>query len=77
MNTEERLMQIKQSIESAKKNKATYEGKLAVQMDRLKDLGCKSIEDAEKRLKKLQTEIDALEEEVETSMKKFEEEYGF
>lgn len=79
MNTsiEEKLFRIKEQIELAKTDKSIYEGKLAVQMERLKELGCDSVESANEKLKALQLEIDKLEKEISVGLTKFEKEFGF
>jgi cyanate lyase len=73
----ERLIEIKKQIEVAERDKAQAEGKLQVCMARLKDeYGCKSIAEAEKKLKTLKEEEDALSKDIDTKMTRLREEFG-
>lgn len=77
MEVEERLFSIKKKIESAKTEKAQLDGKLAVQFERLKELGCTSVKEAQKRAEDLRKEAEKLESEIEEGLKRFTEEFGF
>lgn len=70
------LLEIKEKIETAKTSKSKLEGKKENLMQRLKDdYGCETLEKAEKKKKKLQTEVDELEEEIEMKSLDFKEKY--
>jgi hypothetical protein len=77
MSIEDKLLNLKRKIEDAKNSKAKLEGRLLAEKDRLKDLGCKSVEEAEKVAKTKYVEANKLTKQVEEGVKKFEEQYGF
>ncbi len=75
ITTEEKLLNLKKKIEDAKTERAQFEGKLSLLYERLKELGCKSVENAEKQIKILKEEAAKLEMEVQNRIKEFEEKY--
>jgi len=65
--------ELKEKIEAAKVKKSRAEGSREESMNRLqKEFGCKSLEEAEKKLAVLQSEIDADEKKLEEMMVEIE-----
>jgi uncharacterized protein (DUF3084 family) len=77
MELEQKLLKFKASIEQAKSEVATHKGKLEVQMERLKELGCSSVEDANKKIKELDKKVEQLDKEIKEGVEKFETEFGW
>lgn len=72
----ERLLELKKEIEQAKLDKASEEGALNQNMNRLKDeFKCRSIEQAQKQLEKLKLQKEQLEIKLAEAMNKLEENY--
>jgi hypothetical protein len=73
---EQRLLDLKKEIESAKIEKAQSEGALNQNMSRLKEeFKCRSIEQAQKQLEKLKEQKEVLQGKIESAMKKLEEDF--
>jgi len=72
----EKLMDLKEQIETKKTQLANLQGQLDAAKKRLKDeFGCKSLADAKKKLADMQKERDKLEKSIETRVEAFETEY--
>lgn len=72
------LDKLQKEIDAAKKNAATFEGRLQESMKRLKDdFGLDSIEKAEEEAASLKEEIAALETDVQTRLKTLKESYAW
>lgn len=72
-NLTNKLLALRETIESAKTNSAKLEGKLSGFMEQLeKDFGCKSVEEAQTKLKNLEKEIQAKESELESGMEELD-----
>ena len=72
------LDKLQKEIDAAKKNAATFEGRLQESMKRLKDdFGLDSIEKAEEEAAKLKEEITSLETDVQTRLKTLRETYAW
>lgn len=70
------LDKLQKEIDAAKKNAATFEGRLQESMKRLKDdFGLDSIGKAEEESEKLKEEIASLETDVQTRLKSLRELY--
>lgn len=69
----EDFTELREKIEAAKVKKSKAEGALEEFMNRLKsEFGCSTIEEAEKKLGKLQAEIDSDEEKLEKDLEEIE-----
>lgn len=70
------LLALKTEIEDAKIEVSKLEGKHSYLLQQLVDqFGCKTIEDAEKKVKKLEKQISALSDQIETATIELEEKY--
>jgi predicted nucleic acid-binding Zn-ribbon protein len=68
-----KLEAMKAKIEEAKDTKARAEGALEPLMKQLEEeFGCKTVEEARKKLKKMQSEIEIAEEEIEEKIVELE-----
>lgn len=73
---EERLQGLKRRIEQITSEANKAKGALEVVMGRLdKEFGCKSIEEAEDKLKELTSQADKLSQQFERELRAFEEKY--
>ncbi|MFA5934991.1 MAG: hypothetical protein WC827_03850 [Candidatus Paceibacterota bacterium] len=71
---EKGLLQLKQDIDEAKNSVNQLKGQQTALLKQLKDeWGCSSIEEAEKRIKKMQKEIETLDASIETGLEELEE----
>lgn len=68
-----RIEALQDKIDKAKEAKARCEGELASLMRRLKELGCDSVEEAEKLARRLEGREAALKKELQDSVQKCEE----
>jgi len=74
--TEQQLLNLKKEIEGAKVQLNQLEGQEKALMNQLqKDWGCKTIAEAEKKLKAIQKEIDTLNEKINCGINELEEKY--
>lgn len=74
----ERLFKLKNELEQAKLDKATIEGALNQNTQRLKDeFSCRSVEQGKAKLKKLSEQKEDLEKKIEKAVKKLEEAYSW
>lgn len=73
----EDLEKLQKVVETAKLDKAKWDGKLAEVMDNLKDeFKIKTINGARKKLKETETELEDLEKEITTMREKIRDDYG-
>lgn len=71
------LLNLKRQFEVDKEKKARLEGKLASLMDRLqKEFGCKTVQEAEKKLEKLNADIEQLQMSVKEKISDLRREYA-
>ena len=71
------LLVLKDEIDEAKTIVAELTGQKKSQMTQLKEtFGCSSLEEAEKKVKKMTDEIDSLDEKITNGMEKLEEMYN-
>jgi DNA anti-recombination protein RmuC len=72
----DRLIQLKTEIDQAKLDKASVEGQLKQNLARLKDeFQCRSVEQANGKLKALKEQKETLTKQLEVSMAKLEEDF--
>lgn len=73
---EERLLTLKKELEHAKLDKASAEGALKQNINRLKDeFGCKSLEQAKTKLEKLKEQKEVIRGKIEKAIEKLEANY--
>lgn len=76
MITTENLLKLKEEVTEAKNTVLELNGQQTALLKQLKDIWkCSSIEEAEKKLKKLKNEIVSLEEQIEKGVEEIEENY--
>lgn len=76
MGLSDDLMRMKEKMEKAKTEKAQVEGRLQAVMERMeKDFGCKTVEEAEKRLSQLSKEADVLQSSLQAKVTELKEKY--
>jgi hypothetical protein len=73
----DKLDKLGQQIEEAKKNVSLYEGQKIQLLKQLKDLGYKTIEEAEKDLVNMEKEISAKQLEIEDQFDSLRENYDW
>ena len=74
--TEDQLLKLKKQVDAAKITVAELEGQQKAQLKQLKEeWECSSIEEAEKKLKTFDKEIEKLTEQIETQLEELEELY--
>jgi septal ring factor EnvC (AmiA/AmiB activator) len=75
--TEQGLLKLKQEIDQAKSSVSELKGQQTALLKQLKDdWQCSSIEEAEKKIKKMQKEIETLDASIETGLEELEESYN-
>lgn len=73
---EQDLLNLKKKVEESKQKVSELRGHQNALMKQLKDdWKCKSVENAEKKLKSMKTEIERLDESIEEGIKEIEEKY--
>jgi len=73
---EQDLLDLKSEIDDAKEKVSELKGQKTVLLNQLKtDYGCKTIEEAEKKLRTMKKEIESLDEQIEDGLKELEEKY--
>ncbi len=72
---EEKLLELKAKIDKAKTTLSELKGKKEVLMSTLEEKGCKTVKEAEKKVKQFQEEVDALEAKKEKKIEELEENY--
>ena len=76
--TEQDLLKLKKEVDDAKQNVSELKGQQTALLKQLKDdWKCNSIEDAEKKLKTMNKEIDSLQQQIEKGIQEIEEKYEF
>lgn len=76
--TEQQLVDLKKKIDSTKQKQSELKGKKKALLENLlSTFGCKTLEDAVKKAKEFQKQIEGLEEEKERGIKEIEENYEF
>jgi len=71
------LLKLKQEIDQAKSSVSELKGQQTALLKQLKEeWGCSSIEEAEKKIKKMQKEIETLDASIETGLEELEEQYN-
>ena len=75
---EKRLLDLKQQIDDAKMEVSQLKGRRANLMEQLQEQwGCKTVREAEARLKKMREETGELEERLKTGIAQLEDAYEF
>jgi hypothetical protein len=74
-NITQELDKLSKQIEDAKKNVAQYEGQGIQLMNQLKELGYKSVSEAEKDLEKMDKDISLKQTEIEKGFETLQKEY--
>jgi uncharacterized protein YaaN involved in tellurite resistance len=70
------LLELKKEVDEAKNNVVGLKGQQTALFKQLKDdWGCKTIEEAEKKVKSMGKEIDTLQEQIETGIEELEQKY--
>jgi uncharacterized protein YaaN involved in tellurite resistance len=72
---EQDLLELKKDIDKAKEEKLQLQGQRKTLLSQLLEHGCKTLEEAEKKLKTLQKEIDNISVTIEKGMDEIEENY--
>lgn len=76
MNAQE-LLKLKERVDEAKQTVAELKGQQTALLKQLKDeWKCSSIEAADRKIKEMKEEIEAMEESIETGLEELEERYG-
>jgi uncharacterized protein YukE len=77
MKTEKELLELKKQVDAAKVAISELEGQKKAQLKQLQeDWGCKTVEEAEKKLAKMRKEVETLETQIETGIEELEETYN-
>ena len=77
MKTEKELLELKKQVDAAKVAISELEGQKKPQLKQLQeDWGCKTVEEAEKKLAKMRKEVETLETQIETGIEELEETYN-
>jgi Holliday junction resolvasome RuvABC DNA-binding subunit len=71
----EKLKKLKTVLEAKQQERAKVEGQLESALDRLKELGYKSVAEADKAIHKMDTQLDALDADIATKVRDLEEKY--
>lgn len=72
--TEQELLKLKKKVEDAQTQVSELKGQLQAQIKQLKDdWGCKTIEEAEKKLKTMDKDLSTLEEQITIGIEELEE----
>ena len=75
---EQELLEIKEQIERAKSNASELEGRKTLLLEQLENnWKCKTVEEGDKKVKKLEKELEDLEKKIDTAIKELEEKYDF
>lgn len=76
--TDQQLLDLKKEIDNSKIKLSELKGQKKVQMDTLeKKWGCKTVKQAERKLKQMKDNITDLQEQKEKGIKELEEQYEF
>lgn len=72
-----KLLGLKQDIDEAKTEKARMQGRLQSLTDELKKHGCKTVKQAQTKIKSLRKELASKEENLTEGFEELQKEYGF
>jgi predicted nucleic acid-binding Zn-ribbon protein len=75
MKTEKELLDLKSQIDSARIKVSELTGQQNALMEQLKEWGCKTIEDAEKKLKEMETSISDFDVKIAKGVEDLEKKY--
>jgi len=76
-SVEQKLLSLKQKIESAKTEKSKLDGAMESLKKRLLDeFGCKTVKQAEKKIEEMKEKLKSLNNDIQEKLKSIEEEYG-
>ena len=76
MITEQELLELKKQIDTAKTTVSELTGKQSAQMEELeKSWGCTTVKQAEKKVEKMEGDIDDLDQQIKDGLKELEEKY--
>ena len=75
MKTEQELLKIKADIDSAKTKVSELTGQQNALMAQLKEWDCKTIEEAEAKLKEMEAEVSSFESKIATGVLELESKY--
>jgi len=75
MKTEQELLKIKADIDSAKTKVSELTGQSNALLKQLEEWGCKTIEEAERKLKEMETEVSNFESKIATGVLELESKY--
>ena len=75
MKTEQELLKIKAAIDSARIKVSELTGQSNALLKQLEEWGCKTIEEAERKLKEMETEVNNFESKIAEGVKNLEEKY--
>ena len=75
MNTEQQLLDLKNQIDKAKIVVSELTGQSNALLKQLEEWGCKTIQDAEKKLKEMEVEVSNFESKIALGVKELEEKY--
>ena len=75
MKTEKELLELKSQIDSAKIKVSELTGQQNALMALLKEWDCKTIEEAEAKLKEMEAEVNSFESKIALGVKELEEKY--
>lgn len=74
MKTEKELFKLKEDVDAAKIAVSELEGQKKAQLKQLsEDWGCKTVEEAEKKIAVMRKDVEKLEEQIETGIEELEE----
>lgn len=74
--TEQELLKLKKKVEAAKTESSELRGQLKTLLSQLtKNYKCKSVEEAETKMKSMKTEIDKLSDQIDEKLEELETKY--
>jgi chromosome segregation ATPase len=76
-SAEKKLHAMKRRLETLKEDVARLQGERTAELRKLKDLGCKDLEEAEKVLAKTKKEAEKLERELEEAIERLEKDFDW
>ena len=75
MKTESDLLKLKSDIDKAKVAVSELTGQRNALMKQLEEFGCKTIDDADSKLKEIESEVSVFNNKITTGIKELEEKY--
>ena len=76
MKTEQQLLDLKKQIDQAKSEVSELNGREKRLMEQLqKDWGCKTVKEAEKKIKDMETDLASINEQIHKGVEELEEKY--